>query len=77
MIPAFHPSEMAVATQPASVVVSTKPFAPSAAVPGFPMSSLSEGTPAAMIWNSAVFGYAEEEASSRPSQVTYAETPWL
>lgn len=77
MMPPCHPSLTAVDTQPARVAVSTQPLVASADVPGFPISNLSESTPEAMIWKSAVLGQVLDDAVSRPAQVVYSVAPWL
>ena len=75
MAPALHPPDLACAKQPAKVPVSTKPLAASPEVAGFPITSLSEGTPDAIIWNRAVWGQVLEDCVSKPWQVVYSVVP--
>lgn len=73
--PAFHPLDLACATQPAKVLGSMKPLPASPALPGLPMTSLLSGIPLAAIWNRADLGQVPEDSFSKPLQVVYSFDP--
>jgi len=77
MAPALHPLALACAKHVARVPGSMYPLPASAAVAGFPMTSLFKGTPFAAIWNRADSGHWDEDVVRSPAQVVYSVTPWL
>ena len=75
MTPPFQPLAFASFTHVPRVAGSMNPFDASAAVAGFPMTSMSSGMPFLGISSSAVPGNAPPEVLMRLSHVVYR--PWL
>ncbi len=75
MTPAFQPLPLASFTHVPSVAGSMNPFDASAAVAGFPITSMLSGMPFFGISSSAVPGNAPPEVLIRLSHVVYR--PWL
>jgi hypothetical protein len=73
--PPFHPRALAWLTHPASAEGLIYPLDASFLVAGFPMMSLSCGTPEAAISNSEVLGQSEDDFFKRPVQVVYSVPP--
>ena len=73
--PALHPFAFAWSTHVPSVAGSMNPFVASAAVPGFPITSLFSSTPLAAISNTDEPGNAPPDVFRSPSQSAYR--PWL